>query len=74
MRSEQPVETTVADELAIIYMPTMDKPSRLYSLQNVLIYYGMEINVAKTEHMSTMEYSVQMKLSVEELKNVDNFK
>ena len=74
MRSEQPVETTVADELAIIYMPTMDKHSRLYSLQNVLIYYGMEINVAKTEHMSTMEYSVQMKLSVEELKNVDNFK
>ena len=74
MRSEQPVETTVADELAIIYMTTMDKHSRLYSLQNVLIYYGMEINVAKTEHMSTMEYSVQMKLSVEELKNVDNFK
>ena len=35
---------------------------------------GLKINVAKTEHLSTRENPLPMKLNGEELKNVDHFK
>ena len=37
-------------------------------------YNGLKINVAKTEHLSTREHPLPMKVNGEELKNVDHFK
>ena len=41
--------------------------------EEILTHNGLKISVAKTEHLSTRENYVQMKLNGEELKNVDHF-
>ena len=51
------------DICEISFVTTMGTQSRLDSMQKVIIYNVLWINVAKTEHMSTREYSVQMKLN-----------
>ena len=52
------------DDLAIF-----DITSRAYTYSNQTI-----VDVAKTEHLSTRENALQMKLNGEQLKNVDHFK
>ena len=74
VRTELSWELLYADDLAIIDITSRDTQNRLESWQKVLTDNGLKINVAKTEHISTMENPVPMKLSGEELKNVDHFK
>ena len=50
-----------------------DTQNRLESWQKVLTDNGLKINVATTEHLSTRETPLLMKLNGE-LKNVDHFK
>ena len=48
--------------------------NRLDSWQKVLTDNGLKINVAKTEHLSTRENPLPMKVNGDQLKNVDHFK
>ncbi len=45
-----------------------------WRVQKVLTDNGLKINVAKTEHLSTRENPLPIKLNGEELNNVDHFK
>ena len=74
VRNELPMELLYADDLAIIDVTSTDTQNRLESWQKVLTDNGLKINVAKTEHLSTMENPLPIKLNGEELKNVDHFK
>ena len=73
VRTEQPWGLQYADDLAIIDITSKDTQNRLESWKDVLTDNGMKINVAKTEHLSTRENPLPMKLNGEELKNVDHF-
>ena len=66
VRNELPWELLYADDLAIIDVTSIDTQIRLESWQ--------KINVAKTEHLSTRENLLPIKLNGDELKNVDHFK
>ena len=72
--TELPWELLYADDLAIIYITSTGTQNRLESWQKVLTDNGLKINVAETEHLSTMENPLPMTLNGEELKNVDHFK
>ena len=74
VRTELPWELLYADDLAIIDITSTDTQNRLESWQKVLTDNGLNINVAKSEHISTRENSLPMKLNGEELNNVDHFK
>ena len=74
VRTELPWELLYADDLAIIDITSTDTQNRLESWQKVLTYNGLKINVAKTEHLSTRENPLPMKVNGDELKNVDHFK
>ena len=74
VRNELPWEILYADDLAIIYVTSTDTQNRPESWQKVLTDNGLNINVAKTEHLSTRENPLPIKLNGEELKNVDHFK
>ena len=74
VRTELPWELLYADDLAIIDITNEDTQNRLESWQKVLTDNGLKINVAKTEHLSTRENPLPVKLNGEELKNVDHFK
>ena len=74
VRTELPWELMYADDLAIIDITSTDTQNRLESWQKVLTGNGLQINVAKTEHLSTTENPLPMTLNGEELKNVDHFK
>ena len=63
-----------ADDLAIIDVTSTDTQNRLESWQKVLTDNGLKNNVAKTEHLSTRENPLPIKLNGEELKNVDHLK
>ena len=69
-----PWELLYADDLAIIDITSTDTQNRLESWQKVLTGNGLKSNVAKTEHLPTMENPLPMTLNGEELKNVDHFK
>ena len=60
-------------DLAIIDITCTDTQNRMESWQTVLKDNGLKINVAKTEHLSTWENPLPVKLNGEELKNVDYF-
>ena len=74
MRTELPWELLYADDLAIIDITSTDTQNRLESWQKVLTDNGLKINVAKTQHLSTRENPLPMKVNGDELKNVDHFK
>ena len=74
VRNELPWELLYADDLAIIDVTSTDTQNRLESWQKVLTDNGLNINVAKTEHLSTRETPLPINLNGEELKNVDHFK
>ena len=74
VRNELPWKLLYADDLAIIDYTSTDTQNRLESWQKVLTDNGLKINVAKTEHLSTRENPLPIKLNGEELKNVDHFK
>ena len=74
VRTELPWELLYADDLAIIDITSTDTKIRLESWQKVLTDNGMKINVANTEHLSTRENPLPIKLNGEELNNVDHFK
>ena len=74
VRTELPWELLYADDLAIIDITSTYTQNRLVSWQKVLTDNGLNINVAKTEHLSTRENSLPMKLNGEELNNVDHIK
>ena len=73
VRNELPWELLYADDLAIIDVTSTDTQNRLESWQKVLTDNGLKINVTKTEHLSTRENPLPIKLNGE-LKNVDHFK
>ena len=56
------------------WLTNTDTQNRLESWQKFLTDNGLKINVAKTEHLSTRENPLPIKLNGEELKNVDHFK
>ena len=60
VRTELPWELLYADDLAIIDITSTDTQNRLESWQKVLTDYGLKINVAKTEHLSTRENPLPM--------------
>ena len=74
VRTELPWELLYADDLAIIGITSTDTQHRLESWQKVLTDNGLKISVAKTEHLSTRENPLPMKVNGDELKNVDHFK
>ena len=74
VRTELAWELLCADDLAIIDITSTYTKNRLGSWQKVLTNNGMKINVAKTDHLSTRENPLPMKLNGEELKNVYHFK
>ena len=74
VRNELPWELLDADDLAIIDITSTDTQNRLDSWQKVLTHNGLKINVAKTEHLSTRENPLPMKVNGDQLKNVDHFK
>ena len=75
VRTELPWELLYADDLAIIDIASTDTKNRLESWQKVLLTdNGLKINVAKTEHLSTRENPLPMKVNGDELKNDDHFK
>ena len=74
VRTELPWELLYADDLAIIDITSTDTQNRLESWQKVLTDNGHKINVAKTEHLSTRETPLPMKVNGDELKNVGHFK
>ena len=73
VRTELPWELLYADDLAIIDITSTDTQNRLESWQKVLTDNGLKINVAKTEHLSTRENPLPMKVNGDVLKNVDHF-
>ena len=73
VRTELPWELLYADDQAEIDIISTDTQNRLESWQKVLTDNGLKINVATTEHLSTRETPLPMKLNGE-LKNVDHFK
>ena len=73
VRNELPWELLYTDDLSIIDVTSTDTQNKLESWQ-VLTDNGLKINVAKTEHLSTRENPLPMKLNGEEPKNVDHFK
>ena len=72
--TELPWEQLYADDFAIIDITSTNTQNRLESWQKVLTDNGLKINVAKTEHLSTRENPMPMKVNGDELKNVDHFK
>ena len=74
VRNELPWELLYADDLAIIDITSTDTQNRLDSWQKVLTDNGLKINVVKTEHLSTRENPLPMKVNGDQLKNVDHFK
>ena len=73
VRTELPWELLYADDLAIIDISSTDTQNRLEPWQKVLTDNSLKINVAKTEHLSTRENPLPMKVNGEELNNVDHF-
>ena len=73
VRTELPWELLYADHLAIIDITSTDTQNRL-SWQKVLTDNGLKINMAKTEHLSTRENPLPMKVNGDQQKNVDHFK
>ena len=77
VRTELPWELLYADDLAIIDLqvglpiPKTDWSHCRRSKQTMVLF---KIHVANTEHLSTRENPLPMKLNGEELKNVDHFK
>ena len=67
-------ELLYADELSIIDITSTDTQNRLESWQKDLTDNCLKINLAMTEHLSTRETPLSMKLNGEELNNVDHIK
>ena len=63
VRTELPWEIPYADDLAIIDITSTDTQNRLESWQKVLTDNCLKINVTKTEHLSTREKPLPMKVN-----------
>ena len=76
VQNELPWEVLYADDLAIIDVTSKQIPKTDWSHGRikVLTDNGLKINVAKTEHLSTREIPLPIKLNGEVLRNVDHFK
>ena len=74
VRTELPWELLYADDLAIIDITITDTQTRLESWHKVLTDSGLKFNVAKTEHLSTRENPLPIKLNGEELTSANHFK
>ena len=68
VQNELPWELLYADDLAIIDVTSTDTQNRLETWQKVLTENGLKINVAKTEHLSTRENPLPIKLNGEATK------